>query len=565
MYRKIATASFIVVITVVLSAINVSAGPVPDTGQTKCYDETQEIPCPQPGEPFYGQDANYTTNPHSYTKLDANGNDLPDSATSWAMVRDKVTGLIWENKTDDCSIHDRDIAYIWLAVQEFFITELNESNFGGHHDWRLPTIKELSTLVDFSRPYPGPNTTYFSNMQTDFYWSSTTAAGDSVRAWIVVFYGGDIILDYIYVYSHYVQAVCGGQSASFDNSFIDNGNGTVTDTNSGLMWQQATPPGTFTWQQALNYSENLTLGGYSDWRLPDRNELQSLVDYARYNPAIDIMFFPGTQASPYWSSTTHAEYLDHAWVIYFDPQGIFNRNDKSGYGCVRAVRSISTTTTTIPSITTTITTTPTTTTPTMTTTCITSTIFEGDCVIDIVSSPPEGGTTDPRSIFFQGCTPQQVVVTAIPNSGYLFSHWEGYAESTENPMTFSYTGGGGYLTAVFEKSPTSTSTSIITTTTTTPDTSTTTTTISSDPCAAESIYGEQSEQTELLRKYRDEVLSKTSQGQKIIKTYYAFSPAITKMLEQRPLLKEKTKVFIDSLLPGIRKKVEESSKVKRGR
>ena len=58
------------------------------------------------------------------------------------------------------------------------------------------------------------------------------------------------------------------------------------------MWQQATAPGTYTWEQAFTYCENFTLGGYSDWRLPNRNELQSIVDYSRYNPSIDTTSFP---------------------------------------------------------------------------------------------------------------------------------------------------------------------------------------------------------------------------------------------------------------------------------
>jgi hypothetical protein len=65
--------------------------PIPDSGQTKCYDNEKEIPCPNPGEPFYGQDGNYNINPASYTKLDENVNELPDAATSWVMVRDNVT------------------------------------------------------------------------------------------------------------------------------------------------------------------------------------------------------------------------------------------------------------------------------------------------------------------------------------------------------------------------------------------------------------------------------------------------------------------------------------------
>ena len=97
------------------------------------------------------------------------------------------------------------------------------------------------------------------------------------------------------------------------------------------------------------------------------------------------------------------------------------------------------------------------------------------------------------------------------------------------------------------------------TTTTTSILTTTTTTISAGPCAAETIYGEYSEQTELLRQYRDKVLSKTPEGQETIKTYYKFAPTITKLLENRPLLKNQAKVFLDRMLPGIRKKVEEST------
>jgi hypothetical protein len=89
---------------------------------------------------------------------------------------------------------------------------------------------------------------------------------------------------------------------------------------------------------------------------------------------------------------------------------------------------------------------------------------------------------------------------------------------------------------------------------------TTTTTISSWSCAVELIYGENSEQTELLREYRDNVLSKTPEGQETIKTYYKFSPTVTNLLENSPQLKSKAKVIIDSMLPGIRKKVEESNK-----
>jgi len=83
---------------------NALSWPIPDTGQTKCYDNSKEIPCPKSGEDFYGQDGNYIINPPSYTKLDAKGKPLTDNASSWVMVKDNVTGLIWEDKTNDDSI-----------------------------------------------------------------------------------------------------------------------------------------------------------------------------------------------------------------------------------------------------------------------------------------------------------------------------------------------------------------------------------------------------------------------------------------------------------------------------
>ena len=161
--------------------------PTPDTGQTKCYYNDVEITCPDPEETFYGQDAHYSCYPQSYTKLDENGNALPDTATEWVMVRDNMTGLIWEVKTDDSSIHDKYDTYTWQNAQDIFIATLNSQNYGGHNDWRLPTIKEISTIVDISMEYPSPtiNTDYFPNTDLYYYWSSTTYAYYPSIAWYV--------------------------------------------------------------------------------------------------------------------------------------------------------------------------------------------------------------------------------------------------------------------------------------------------------------------------------------------------------------------------------------------
>lgn len=118
---------------------------------------------------------------------------------------------------------------------------------------------------------------------------------------------------------------------------VDNGNGTISDTATGLMWQKG-EAGAMTWEAALTYCENLQLAGYSDWRLPNRNELQSIVDYARYSPAIDRTMFPGAMSSYYWSSTTLAYNTADAWLVGFGNGHVGGRN-KSGSDYVRAVRA----------------------------------------------------------------------------------------------------------------------------------------------------------------------------------------------------------------------------------
>jgi len=329
-------------------------GRVPDTGQTKCYDNDSEIPCPRVGGDFHGQDGTYLINAPLYTKLDASGNDLPDTATSWVMVRDNVTGLIWEVKTDDGSVHDKDNTYTWYDSNpttnggdpgtpgdgtdtEDFISALNTSQFGGLSDWRLPTIQEMTAIVDLGREFPTIDTAYFPNTVSNCYWSSTTYVDDVGRAWEIC-----IGIGYSQNGSknggERVRAVHGGTAGSLD-SLVINGDGTVTDTVAGLMWQQNEAPGTFfyTWEMALSYSRDLVVGVYDDWRLPNNKELWSLVDYGKYNPALDDAVFPDARQSMHWSSTTGAGGTDFAWVTNFQT-GFSHPGDKGTYPDVRAVR-----------------------------------------------------------------------------------------------------------------------------------------------------------------------------------------------------------------------------------
>jgi hypothetical protein len=121
--------------------------------------------------------------------------------------------------------------------------------------------------------------------------------------------------------------------------FGDNGDGTVTDTSTGLMWQQATAPGTYAWWEARSYCEGLTVAGYTDWRLPTINELDSIVDRSRQNPAIDTAYFPDTRASAYWSSTFgYNQWGESAWGMGFYEGDALIAFDFGSYLYVRAVR-----------------------------------------------------------------------------------------------------------------------------------------------------------------------------------------------------------------------------------
>ena len=118
----------------------------------------------------------------------------------------------------------------------------------------------------------------------------------------------------------------------------DSAKGIVIDTRTGLVWQDdaAAATTTATWANAITTCENLVLGGYSDWRLPNINELKSIRDMSRSSPAIDTAFV-NTATDYYWSSTSYAAATTNAWVVGFDDGGVYGY-DKGNSTYVRCVR-----------------------------------------------------------------------------------------------------------------------------------------------------------------------------------------------------------------------------------
>ncbi len=339
----------------------VFAVPVPDTGQTACYDDAGDaITCPSSGQPFYGQDGNYTINPMTFTKLNGAGKALPADADAWVLVKDNVTGLIWEVKQDKdgtedyTNPHDADNIYTWYDSNpatnggdaglagdgtdtEDFIKALNAADYGGYNDWRLPTARELESIIDCGTAFPAPsvNAAYFPNTAESWYRSSTTVADDNTVPIDVSFFYGLGVYYFSKAYAYSARAVRGGGPTK---PLVVNKNGTVTDPESGLMWQQAPPTGNFTWQQALNYAENLSLAGHKDWRLPTIKELQTIANLAG-DPAVNQAFpdMANPPETPFLSSTSWTPDTSYVWAVSFG-QDIGQPYVKNDTGNVLAVR-----------------------------------------------------------------------------------------------------------------------------------------------------------------------------------------------------------------------------------
>ena len=291
-----------------------------DTGQNICFDNSQEISCPNSGETYYGQDAQYFGNHPSYQN---NGD---------GTITDLNTGLMWQKDPGDKITYNEAVS----GVDSF--------NLAGYSDWRLPSIKELYSLIDFRGTYPSAGVTSGMTpfIDTDYFdfeygnpdagdriidsqWTTSsvyesTVMNDQEGFFGVNFADGRIkcypTSDHKLYFTIYVR----GNSYGL-NDFIDNGDGTVTDVSTGLMWQKNDNGEGVLWEDALVYSENLELEGYTDWRLPNAKELQSIVDYTRcpdttdsaaINPIFEISSITnegGEKDYPfYWTSTTHISY-----------------------------------------------------------------------------------------------------------------------------------------------------------------------------------------------------------------------------------------------------------------
>ena len=215
-----------------------------DTGITTCSDgANNNLPCPVDGYP--NQDAqsgrdvsqNDDSNGHAgfnFSKISSTGAALAANAASWNCVKDNVTGLIWEVKTDDGGLHDKDWVYSWYQPDnsknggfagyqnqgscgstsacdtDAYAKAVNAAGWCGYKDWRMPSVDELADIASLDRTNPSIDTAYFPNTQSNWYWSSSPVANYSDYAWLVGFGYGDGAWYLKYDYG-YVRLVRSGQ------------------------------------------------------------------------------------------------------------------------------------------------------------------------------------------------------------------------------------------------------------------------------------------------------------------------------------------------------------------
>jgi hypothetical protein len=335
--------------------------PLPDTGQRDCYDGVGKIACPSdPAADFFGQDAQYGWDvAHESSERFSRDTSVSDEP----VVTDNVTGLVWQGCAagqigSECGSYSAS-SYTW----EKALAYCDALVWGGVHDWRLPDEYELQSIVNYGTLPAIDQTTFplpYTNPPDDFpatFWSSSSSIYDASSGWYVEFEAGTAgagIAKTAHAHMRCVRSGTTPESPRFTRAEPEADQPVVTDHVEGLEWQGCTagqagdscelgsPDITLTWQKALAYCESLSWGGHADWRLPNTNELRSLVDNRRTYPAVNPVLFPATPSyREFWSSVSWTNLgfvASDAWVMGYW-WGDLIHTGKNGANYVRCVRS----------------------------------------------------------------------------------------------------------------------------------------------------------------------------------------------------------------------------------
>ena len=264
-------------------SVNKTMNLLPDTGQTNSYTAT------------FGEDNDYNINVPSYT----NNNN--------GTITDIVTGLMWQ-QTDGGE----------MTIDNAFIYA-NNLVLAGFSDWRLPSPKESFGILNHQNNNPALNTTYFTNTNAGYWWTNTYQVGDNTKVWTTNAGGGignkpkSETISAGGTFKFHARCVRDVNVALIVGHFLDNGNGTITDNLTQLIWQKVPSTTPLSWENAIAYAESLSLTNATDWRLPNIKELQSLNDENLANPSVNQTYFSTIGTKNYWSSTSVQNQILNSW------------------------------------------------------------------------------------------------------------------------------------------------------------------------------------------------------------------------------------------------------------
>ena len=251
------------------------------------------------------------------------------------IVKDNVTGLMWQDDAAAATATDTGVNAVDYC---------DSLSLGGYSDWRLPKLKELGYIANYSALEPAVDGVFVNVDTTSYrYWTYTESVLASDPSFWFIYFGngnnGYITNSGSTYHDYFIRCVRTEDTMTVGSLARDDINNVVIDSKNDLMWQDSSAAAleTGTWAEALSYCNNLNLLAHTDWRLPNINEIFSIVDYSKSRSSIHSSFQNVTSMN-YWSSTTHIDDTTEAWGVDFtdgDNESIDKTSDVNHIRCVR--------------------------------------------------------------------------------------------------------------------------------------------------------------------------------------------------------------------------------------